>query len=53
MSSRNLFLIVLFSELSNSNESEESGQEIFDDLPADPESELELEKANRGRLLSN
>lgn len=51
-----LFLSVLFSELSNSDDNEEPGEAMdddFDDLNVDPQPELELEKTDSGRLLSN
>ena len=53
MSHCSLFLSVLFLERSNSNDSEEPGETMVNDLPVDPESELELKKANGGRMLSN
>ena len=53
MSHCSLFLSVLFLERSNSNDSEEPGEAMVNDLPVDPESELELKKANGGRMLSN
>ena len=53
MSHFNSFLSVLFSELSHSDENEEPGEAMVDDLPVDPEPELELEKANSGKLLSS
>ena len=51
-----LFLSALFSKLSNSDDNEVPGEAMdddFDDLNVDPEPELELGKANSGRLLSN
>ena len=53
MSHCSLFLSVLLSELSNSNDNEEPGEAMVVDLFVDPEPELELEKANSGMLLSN
>ena len=53
MSHCSLFLSVLFLERSNSNDSEEPGEAMVNDLPVDPESALELKKANGGRMLSN
>ena len=44
MSHCSLFLSVLFLERSNSNDSEEPGEAMVNDLPVDPESELELKK---------
>ena len=53
MSHCNIFLSVFFSELSDSSDNKEPGQAMDDELPVDPEAELELEKTNSGRLLSN
>ena len=48
-----LFLSVLFSELSDSDDKKEPCQAMDDELPVDREPELELEKTNSGRLVSN
>ena len=53
MSQYNLILRVLFSELGDSNDNEEPDQAMDDELPVDPEPELELRETNSGRFLSN
>ena len=49
----NFFLSVLFSELSDSNDHEKPGLVMRDESPVDPGPEVEPEKTNSGRLLSN